>query len=188
MAKKSTNKWSLERSRESVNALLKKAAMEPLLVEVLSDLLWVVDHQQDQLEQMYAWTKYIIEQALVDHARGDGVVQINETCHQAIKDWYYTEPVTAAAQAVQESSVGSDASLSDERLKRSLTAVRLLTVPGVMAPEAAQAIQDVLSEVERLRAVLAESERVSEMQNKYLTYLSEENSLLRGQVNGTADD
>lgn len=90
MAKDSTNKWALTRLRESTDALLRRPGTDPLLVEILSDLLWVVDHQQNQLEQMANWTKYIIEQALVDHARGDGTVQINETCHQAIKDWHFT--------------------------------------------------------------------------------------------------
>lgn len=63
MAKQSTNRWTLERSRGSVNVLLKKAGMEPLLVEVLSDLLWVVDHQQDELERMRKWVDFTISQA-----------------------------------------------------------------------------------------------------------------------------
>ena len=99
MAKQSTNKWSLERARKTAHALEKERDANPLLVEVLNSLLWVIDHQQDQLEQMYAWTKYIIEQALVDHARGDGTVQVNETCHQAIKDWYHTDGVTTNPDA-----------------------------------------------------------------------------------------
>lgn len=52
MATKSTNKWALERARESANVLLKKSGIEPLLVEVLSDLIWVVDHQQDVIERL----------------------------------------------------------------------------------------------------------------------------------------
>lgn len=56
MATKSTNKWALERARRSANVLLKKAGMEPLLVEVLSDLIWVVDHQQDVIERLLAST------------------------------------------------------------------------------------------------------------------------------------
>lgn len=42
--------------------------------------------------------------------------------------------------------------LSDERLARAQAMVRLLTLPGVMAPETAAAIQTVLAEVDRLRA------------------------------------
>ena len=91
MPKQSTNKWALERMRESVNMLLKKPGIESLLVETLSDLLWVVDHQQDQLERMYEWSRHLVEQALVDHARGDGVVHINETCHEALREYNRTD-------------------------------------------------------------------------------------------------
>lgn len=49
-----------------------------------------------------------------------------------------------------EQAQGQAMPLSDARLASVLAVVRLLTVPGVMAPEAADAIQDVLAEVERL--------------------------------------
>jgi hypothetical protein len=150
MAKKSTNKRSLERSRESVNVLLRKSGTEPLLVEILSDLLWVVDHQQSELESMYAWTKYIIEQALIDHAHSDGTVQVNETCHEAIKAWNYTEP--AKTQEVQESSVGSDEPLSDDRL----AVIRAMIALTDVGDAQFEAIKSLLAEVERLRGKLSE--------------------------------
>jgi hypothetical protein len=154
MAKQSTNKWSLERSRESVNVLLRKSGTEPLLVEILSDLLWVVDHQQSELERVYDWTKYIIEQALVDHAHGDGTVQINQTCHEAIKAWYYTEPAkTQEVQEVQESSVGSDAPLSDERL----AVIRAMIALTDVGDAQFDAITELLAEVERLRGQISEA-------------------------------
>lgn len=96
MAKQSTNKWALERARKSASALAKQPETDPTLAAVLSSLLWVVDHQQDQIEQLltYASTKHLIEQALVDHARGDGTVQINESCHEAIKAYWHTDGAT----------------------------------------------------------------------------------------------
>lgn len=89
--KKSTNKWSIERMRESVNVLLRKSGTEPLLVEVLSDLLWVVDHQQNELEKMQDWTIHLIERALVEHARGDGTVEVNQECRAAVKTYSETD-------------------------------------------------------------------------------------------------